>query len=117
MKGVNKPHNTKTIDAAVHIVRNSGKQFIPNIILGLPGETVNTYQKTMDFLTVNSDVISHANIYNLAIYEDTELSKEVEIGADSDRIETTLEKTFHTNPAVHAAAGRKMVKLLNKLIN
>lgn len=63
-----KPHNERMIDQAVNTIRQSGLWFIPNIIVGFPEETYETYSHTLDFLKRNSDIISHMNIYNLAIY-------------------------------------------------
>ena len=85
LKKVNKPAREKNIDKAVEIIRKHGLQFIPNVMVGLSGkgwsETAATYKRTLDFLKKNADVISHVNIYNLAVYEGTKLSEQVAEGA------------------------------------
>lgn len=73
---------------------------IPNIIIGFKEENTHTYNKTLWYLKTNLDVISHFNIYNLAIYEGTELSKKIKY-TESDKNELNVKKSFHKNPNVH----------------
>ena len=108
LKGQRKPANEKLIDAATEQMRRLGIAFIPNIVIGLPGETAATYAHTMDFLRKNSDVISHANIYNLAVYEGSELSKELKTTSAADVDENVLAKSFHTDPAIHENFAREI---------
>lgn len=72
-----KPATEKTIDAATEKLRRLGIKLIPNIMIGLPGETQTTYSRTLHWLTTNADVISHVNIYNLAVYADSELADDL----------------------------------------
>ncbi len=50
---------------------------IGNIIIGLPGENEKTYRKTLDFIISGFDAFYSLNIYNLALYDDSELGKEI----------------------------------------
>jgi len=113
----NKPHRTKHVDQAVETVRKAGKKFIPNIIIGFEEETTESYNNTIDFLKRNQDVVSHANIYNLAIYEGSDLSEEVSVASDEDRIETSANKSFHNNPELHKAKGKEMISVLQGMID
>ena len=101
LKSVKKPANEKMIDDAVAKIRASGAAFIPNVMIGLPGETPETYQRTLDFLGRNKDVISHVNAYNTALYDNSELGKKLG-GAklETDRDENVTAKSWQTNPSV-----------------
>jgi hypothetical protein len=106
-------------DQAIEKLRRLKIALIPNIIIGLPGETEQTYQNTLDFLKRNEDIISHANIYNLAIYKDSELGKNVALSADStenDFNENVLEKSFHKNPEVHRTFAGQLYGWAMKLL-
>jgi hypothetical protein len=101
LKSVRKPANEKMIDAAVEKIRASGAKFIPNIMIGLPGETPETYSRTLDFLDHNRDLISHVNAYNTALYAGSDLAKQVG-GAKSagDADENVTQKSWQADPAV-----------------
>ena len=43
----------------------------------MPGETEATYRHTLDWLETNADVVSHVNVYNLAVYADSALVDEL----------------------------------------
>lgn len=73
---------------------------IPNIIIGLPEENELTYSRTVEFLIAYKTIISHLNIYNLAIYDNTELSKRIKC-TDSDKNELSVNKSFHKNKNIH----------------
>ena len=85
---VKKPHRERHLDDAVIMIRRNGKSFIPNILVGLTGEgwseTRDSYENTMQFLEKNRDIISHVNIYNLALYEGTELHEQLKDRADTE---------------------------------
>ncbi len=62
---------------------------IGNIIIGLPDENEETYRHTLDFIRMGVDSFYSLNIYNLAIYADSELAGEIEhIESDVDELET-----------------------------
>jgi hypothetical protein len=108
---VNKPHRTKTIDAAVEKLRRLNLKFIPNIMVGLAGkdkatgkiwtETAQTYKNTTDFLFKNRDIISHTNTYVLATYKGTELEDQLGVDNDSDADENIVNKSWMKDPKVH----------------
>lgn len=88
-----KPSRTREIDWAVDLLGASGVKLIPNIIIGLPGETRLTYEKTLRFLNRNREIISHINVYNLAVYETTRMRHYFKNKGDRD--ENTPYKSFH----------------------
>ena len=100
LKEMRKPANERLINQGTDKLRRNGIALIPNIIVGYPGETAATYKHTMDFLVQNRDIISHANVYNLALYKDVELGKKMTTAADGDFNENILEKSWHTDPNV-----------------
>lgn len=112
-----KPHNERMIDEAVNIIRQSGLWFIPNIIVGFPEETYQTYSHTLDFLKRNSDIISHLNIYNLAIYEGTDLYDMIETKFEEDLNENVVEKSFHTDKDLVRWFNSEALKLGLKLLD
>lgn len=89
---------------------DSPVEAIANIIIGLPEETRDTYKRTLDFIEANDAVISHLNIYNLAIYDNTELSKRVKYD-NSDKNELSVNKSFHKDKGVHIDFYRDIHKL------
>jgi tRNA A37 methylthiotransferase MiaB len=101
LKKNKKPATEKIIQEAVDKIKESGAVFIPNIIIGLPGETANSYARTIEFLRKNIDNTSHVNAYNLALYEGTELADNLEAKIDADMNENVLAKSFHKNREVH----------------
>lgn len=116
LREMRKPASEKLMDAAVAKLRESKVALIPNIIIGLPGETTETYQRTLDFLKRNSDIISHANIYNLAVYKDAELGKKLTTATEDDFNENVLQKSFHADPAVHRVFAGDVYGLGNELL-
>ena len=75
-------------------------KLIPNIIIGMPEETKETYQRTIRFLERHSNIISHYNIYNLAVYDNTPLASRIN-ASDQDKNELNVTKTFHKDKNVH----------------
>ncbi len=101
LKSLRKPASTKLIDRSVQKMREAGIQLIPNVMIGLPGETPETYARTLDFLHKNADIISHVNAYNVALYEGSELAKRLG-GAktETDKDENVMSKSWHPDPAL-----------------
>jgi len=116
LKAMHKPATESLINQVVDKLRQNHIALIPNIIIGHPLETAETYQHTLDFLRANKDIISHANIYNLALYKDTELGKQVVTGADGDFNENVLEKSFHTNPEIHRQFAGDVFGLASEML-
>ncbi|MHC4421431.1 MAG: DUF7178 family protein [Planctomycetota bacterium] len=102
---VKKPHRTKQLDKAVIKIRKNGKAFIPNIVVGMTGkgwsETRDSYENTMQFLLKNEDIISHVNIYNLALYEGTELYEQLKDKADTSLDENLVTRAYHKEKDIH----------------
>lgn len=116
LKEMHKPANQRLIDSATDKLRQNKIALIPNILIGLPGETAETYNNTLEFLKRNKDVISHANIYNLAVYKDAELGKKLTTANEGDFNENVLEKSFHTNPEVHRQFAGDMYGLGEEML-
>jgi hypothetical protein len=117
LKEMHKPATEKLIDAATQKLRENGIALIPNILVGLPGETAQTYTNTLNFLKRNSDVISHANIYNLAVYGDSELAKKLTTASEGDFNENVLEKTFHSDPEIHRQFSGDLYGLAQNMLD
>ena len=122
LRNQKKPATTHIIDLACQKIRdinNSGGNvyLIPNIIVGFPEETNETYQRTYDFLLKNKDIISHLNIYNLAVYSDTDLSKEIKSKSTDDSDENSTIKSFHTDPKIHQEWHKKFINLGNEFLD
>lgn len=101
LKEYHKPANEKMIDEATQQIRAEGAKLIPNIVVGFPEETPATYQRTLDYLDRNRDVISHVNVNNLSAYEGTELTAKT--GGKVETEQNVVGKSFHT-PEQKAAA-------------
>lgn len=93
LKSINKPANTKHITKAIEILKENNLKVILNAIIGLPGETKESYGNTLNFI---EKVQPYAlNIYNLALYEETRLSAELEI-IDIKPDENMVEKSYNS---------------------
>ncbi len=101
LKNLRKPATEKLIDEGVEKMRRNRINFIPNIVIGFPEETAESYARTMEFLNKNSDMISHVNTYNLAIYEGTEISTKVKAKTAADADENSANKSFYADPKIH----------------
>lgn len=111
---LNKKHSHKKfVDAAMQNARENNIKVIPNIIVGLSWnegtkekpdiktETKETYQNTLDFLEDNKDIVSHVNVYSLALYEGTELSDSIEVKEEADKNENIIAKSWQENKEDH----------------
>lgn len=94
LQAMNKPQNEKLIHKALHLLHESGIRVIGNIIIGLPGETVETYRHTIRRLKYHR--LYSLNITNLVLYGDTKLSNEIESDGMNDGNELTRHKSYHT---------------------
>jgi hypothetical protein len=117
LRAMQKPATEALMDKSADALRKNGIALIPNIIIGLPGETPETYARTLDFMKRNADIISHANIYNLAIYKDAKLGKEITTASPDDFNENILEKSFHANPEVHRQFAGDLYGLAAKMLD
>lgn len=131
---LHKPASEKVIDKAVDKLRSANIRLIPNIVIGFHGadevkkdgkvvskkqwsETNETYQKTYDFLERNKDVISHVNLYNLALYEGTELSDQIDSKIESDRNENIVKKSYQIDPEIHQKWHDKIFDLSSRIVD
>jgi len=101
LKAMDKPHREKNIvDACWKIfaenLKGNNIKLVPNILVSLPGENDFTYNRTLNFLEDHSEIISHVNIYLLAIYDNTKLSAELDHN-ESDKNENSLNKSWSDN--------------------
>jgi hypothetical protein len=101
LRPLHKPHTEALIDKAAQKLRDTGIKFIPNIIVGIQEETSETYERTLQFLRDNSDIVSHANVYNLAIYQGSELASKIAVAEAGDVDENVGKKSFHTDETIH----------------
>ena len=122
---VRKKHSHKKhTDAAMQNARENGVEVIPNIIVGMAWEegenvyteTKETYQNTMGFLNANKDIISHINVYALALYEGTELGDSIEARAEADKNENIIKKSWQENPELHEWAMDEFTDMATKQI-
>lgn len=100
LKGLSKPQNIKTIDKAIDTLKVLNIKIIPNLIIGLIGETKTSYNNTLNFIKKHKKDIYILNIYNLAIYLKSELSKDIEIKSENDLNENSTNKSFYDSKAL-----------------
>lgn len=95
LKKYRKPTNEKTIREVIHFMNEKYPdiKIIINLITGMPEETKETYNKTFNFVYDNIDKFFSVNLYNLAVYENTELGKEIK-SKEFDNNELDLDKSF-----------------------
>lgn len=94
LKAMRKPQNSKTIHRALQLLHNSGIQVIGNIIIGLPGETMGSYRHTLKMLKMYK--FYSLNINNLALYNDTELSNDIDSDGTGDNNQLKKHKSYHS---------------------
>lgn len=114
LKQYHKPSTEETTIKSCELIRALQKvdmniKLIPNIICGIPEETIETYLNTLNFLKDNKDIISHFNIYSLAVYNNTPLSKRIAV-VDQDSNENTLDKSF-----LHGDQHKQFYNAIHKL--
>lgn len=96
LKQYRKPHNERMICKSMDNLYNAGIKIIPNIIIGLLGESISTYNNTLDHLDYFKDYIYLLNIYNLAIYQGSDLYQEIP-SSGNDTNENSTEKSFYSD--------------------
>lgn len=96
LRTLRKPQNTQTINKAIKTLKKLNIKIIGNFIIGIMGENKKTYDKTLNFIEHNLKNFFLLNIYNLAVYLNTELSKKIKAKNDSDLNENVLNKSFYT---------------------
>jgi len=72
LRAMRKPVSERIIQTAVNKLKRLGISVIPNIMIGLPEETPDSYRHTIQWLHKNIDAISHVNVYTYVDYNETE---------------------------------------------
>lgn len=120
LKALNKPHNTLAINKATDILKNNKIKVIYNLIIGLLPETKITYNNTLNFIAKRFKDIYLLNVYNLALYSNSELAKSIVKITDNDKNERSLDKSFYNkkqindNKYFYDKIFKIGIKLLNK---
>ncbi len=98
-----KPQSITLIDKTIDILEKTGVNIIPNIIIGLPGETWNTYALTHRWLNENKHKFLMLNVTNFVPY----------VGSDDISI---IKKDFNensTNRSYHTKEEMKATKMFS----
>jgi len=93
---LNKPQTEQVIINAMETLKKYQVKIIPNIIIGIINENEYTYTKTLNFLRHYQKDIYLLNIYNLAIYDNTELAQKINKNSNDDTNENITDKTFYS---------------------
>ncbi len=94
LQAMNKPQSESTIHKAALALNRAGIKIIGNIIIGLPGETRETYSLTIRRLQYHK--FYSLNINNLALYDNTKLSTEIESDGPGGNEQLQKHKSYHT---------------------
>jgi hypothetical protein len=97
LKKFRKPQTEKIINKAMHNLKKSKLSIIPNLIIGLIGEDKTSYKKTLTFLKQNQKDIFSLNLYNLALYRESNISETIKNIKNSDLIENNTNKSFYSS--------------------
>ncbi len=95
LRKYNKPQNTRSIDRAIDVLKRWNVNIIPNIIIGLPGETLNTYVNTWEWLEENKQDFLMLNVTNFVPYAGSDASDIVKT-QPGDFNQTVCERSYHT---------------------
>lgn len=93
LKPLRKPQTEWIMHKALDLLFRNDIKIIGNVIIGLPGETIDTYRHTIKMLKMHK--FYSLNIYNLALYDDSELSNEIE-SSGNDSNELIKDRSYHT---------------------
>jgi hypothetical protein len=77
LKSLRKPASEYLIRTAVDKLHKKGLKIILNVVTGLVGETLETYQRTLDFVEESKEKLFALNIYTLNVHSGKEYGKEV----------------------------------------
>jgi len=93
---LDKPQTEDVIIEAIAVLKDNNVHIIPNIIIGIINENRDTYNKTLNLIKQYQEDIYFLNIYNLAVYLDTPLAKDINVLNDNDLNENITNKSFYT---------------------
>lgn len=96
----NKPQNTSSISIAIDMLEEWNVNIIPNIIIGLPGETEDTYWHTYHWVHKNRNKFLMLNVTNFVPYVGSNISDIVETQPE-DLNQTICKRTYHTEEEAH----------------
>jgi radical SAM superfamily enzyme YgiQ (UPF0313 family) len=118
LKYYSKPQSIKTIDVAIKALGKQNLQIIPNIIIGLLYENLETYCNTIQWLFWNRKKFFMLNIYNYAVYADAGIKQTGLQLTPDDTNELKIEKSFHTEDEKFAAqyASNSIFFLASKML-
>ena len=91
-----KPAKERSIITATGVLNYLNIKFIPNIIIGFPEETKSTYTHTLKFLENFKHSTYFSNMYNLAVYKESDLSNTIKINDSSDSNESIVCKSYNS---------------------
>ncbi len=83
---VRRKNNLPRLVQGVHNLREQGTEVFLDVIVGLPGETEQTFQQTLDFVTEHE--LAPFDLFNLQILPGTQLKAEVEAGQHGMRYQS-----------------------------
>jgi len=95
LKAFKKPVTTKLLKESVQILKKYNINVILNLIIGLLGESKQTYTNTLNF--VNNTCPYSLNVYNLAIYDNAEISEEIVNTTDEDSNELIINRSYNSD--------------------
>lgn len=84
LRHLRKPASEKLILKAINGLKAQDIDIILNVIIGLLGESEHTYNNTLRFIDSHKYDIFALNVYNLALYPDSELGQEIGVQGESD---------------------------------
>lgn len=94
LKELRKPSSEVLVNTAHGILEKAGVKYIPNIVVGFLQENEATYSKTLNYI-IRTNML-HANIYNLAIYDDADIAEDVNIDNSNDSSELESDKSYNS---------------------
>ena len=94
LRALNKPARERLIRYAVTALKAQGIECILNVIIGLPTEGMASYSRTLEYIEESKGDLFALNIYNLALYEESTLGKEIGINTPEDSNELSSDKSF-----------------------
>jgi uncharacterized radical SAM superfamily protein len=97
-----KPQNTATVNTCMDYLKGQGVEIIPNIIIGLPGETIETYANTIRWLGDNRHLFLMFNVTNFVPYEGTKANEGM-VKESGDTNQTVTERSWMTKKETEAA--------------
>jgi hypothetical protein len=92
----NKPQTTLMIDTACKWVQSQGMNVIPNLIIGLPGETIYTYSETLQWLHNNKDMFLMLNVTTFVPYYGSDAENIVKV-TKADLNQNICERSWHSD--------------------